>query len=266
MLASGLVAVGLLACGYWLYRRLSRYRSMSVGTAAILGGAGFVAACLAIPCEQWVLKAAGIELVVPVGAGLRASWQAMLAMLLFVVPLEEAIKVGIVWPLYLRHRFNDGMVGVRYAVFVALGFAAGETIINARMAGGSWLTLLRAVLAVPAHVFFAGLWGYVLGGTLRQRHFLLTFIACTALHAIYDHIVFARGAALLVVAVPMFATMAWGEWALFRDGETRSQLPTSVYTLFEPTSVGSVRRAWGATRGHGLKLHWIFWGALVNLG
>jgi hypothetical protein len=265
MLASVLVALALVGVGYWLYRRLARYRTLSVRSTCLLGAAGLLAACLVIPAEKWLLDAAGIDLVVPPGAGFRASWQAMLAMLLFVVPLEEAIKVGIVWPLYLRHRLSDGMVGVRYAVFIALGFAAGETLVHGWMVGSSWLTLLRTVLAIPAHVFFAGLWGYVLGGTARQRHFFLTFVVCTALHAIYDHIVFARGAALLVVAVPMFATMAWGEWALFRNSATRSQLPTSVYTLFEPASVGSMRRAMSA-RGHALKVHWIFLGALVNLG
>jgi hypothetical protein len=150
-------------------------------------------------------------------------------------------------------------------VFTASGFAAGEILTTAIVDGESWITLLRVSLSMPAHIFFAGLWGYVLGGQGRDRYFTLSFVFCVVLHGIYDHIVFSRGPALLVVALPMFATMAWGVFALLRDSEANPTTSSSVYSLLDAPSMGSVRRALDS-RGRSLKLHWILIGAFVNLG
>lgn len=265
-LTSALVSFALVAAAYWLYRRLTKRGLLRGRDVLILSLAGLLGASLTLPFEHWALRAVQVDLHASSSSlTTRGSLEAVLGMLLFCVPLEEAVKVGIVWPFYLRRRLSGGVLGVTYAVFTAIGFAAGEVLMMPRMSDGSWLSLLRVVLGVPAHIFFAGIWGYVLGGAVRQRYFLVAFLCCVVVHAIYDHIVFGRGPALLVVAVPMFATMAWGVWALLRDGEVHVNNHSSVYSLIQPPSVGSVRRV---LDGHGqrLKIHWIFFGALVNLG
>lgn len=55
--------------------------------------------------------------------------------------------------------FNSLFDGVIYAVFVSLGFAAFENILYVSD-GGLSVALLRAVSAVPGHMFFGVLMGY----------------------------------------------------------------------------------------------------------
>ncbi len=264
-ISAGLLIFAVLGFCLWLFRRLRQYRPIRPLQSGVLVTLGALSAMALIPLEDWVLSAAKIDLVIAQGSAPSAQLAPALAMLLFCVPLEEAVKVGVLWPLYLRRRLQSGAQGVSAAVFVASGFAVGEICMATWLQIDSWIGLLRIALSLPAHIFFAGVWGYVLGGRGRDRYFSLTFIGCVVLHAIYDHIVFSRGPALLVVALPMFATMAWGVFALLRDGASNPITSSSVYSLLEPRGLGSTRRS---TEGHprGLKLHWILFGALVNLG
>lgn len=255
----------VLGFAYWFFRNLARRRPVRRGPALLVTGAGLIAALCVIPLEERVLRLADIELFVQSGLTVRASVESMLAMLFFCVPLEEAMKVAIIWPLYLRKRISGGALGVTYAVLAASGFAAGEILAYGLMTKASWLMLLRVFLSVPAHIFFAGLWGYVLGGKGRSRYFLLSLMGCVLIHAIYDHIVFSRGPALLVVAIPMFATMAWGVFALLNKGPDSASHWSSPYSLLEPSSVGGSHRIF-ETQRRTLKLQWIVMGAFVNLG
>ena len=169
------------------------------------------------------------------------------------------------WPLYLSRRLKNGTLGATYAVLAAAGFAAGELLVLTLLGEQTWLQLLRTGLAVPAHVFFAGLWGYTLGSRKRDRYFTLTWLGATAVHGLYDHIVFGRGPALLVVAIPMFATMAFFVFAILKAKPGGAVGPSSGYSLFEPASVSSVGQAL-ARKGRPLVVHWIVLGAFVNLG
>ncbi len=234
--SAGLLIVGIFAFCFWLFLRLRlrRHRPMRPLQSLALVLLGLLAGAGVTPLENWVLSVAKIELSVVPGSAPSMQLAPMLTMLLFCVPLEEAAKTAIVWPLYLRRRLQSGAQGVSAAVFVASGFAAGEILLSTWLQVDSWVSLLRVALSLPAHIFFAGVWGYVLGGQGRDRYFTLTFIGCVVLHAVYDHIVFYRGPALLVVAVPMFATMAWGVFALLRDGQDSSITSSSVYSILEP--------------------------------
>lgn len=255
----------VLGFAFWFFRNLARRRPVRKALALVVTATGLVAALCLIPFEQRALDALHVELFVQSGVTVRAIVESMLAMLFFCAPLEEAMKVGIVWPLYLRKRLTGGSLGVTYAVLAASGFAAGEILAYGLMTRASWLTLLRVFLSVPAHIFFAGVWGYVLGNKGRGRYFLLSLIGCVLIHAIYNHIVFSRGPALLVVAIPMFATMAWGVFALMKEGPDSASRWSSPYSLLDPSSVGTGHRAF-ETHGRTLKLQWIVMGAFVNLG
>ena len=114
---------------------------------------------------------------------------ALLAMFLLAAPLEESLKVLVVWPLYRRRRFGSGRAGLTYAACAAAGFAAVETALTPVTAGDG-IGLVRLVLSAPAHLFFAGLWGYALGaGRLHERWFRVAWFVAVLLHGLYDHIV-----------------------------------------------------------------------------
>lgn len=126
-------------------------------------------------------------------------------------PVEELTKLLVTLLFARRALMNEPVDGVVYAGFVSLGFAAGEGLLGAKGLS-AWSLLLRALLPLPAHVFFSSLWGAGLGAL---RHWgrrlwpvpLVAFAAAALLHGAYDYLLFVdggqkRGAvvALLVVA------------------------------------------------------------------
>ena len=173
--------------------------------------------------------------------------------------------MAVVWPLYIKRRLVSGQVGAIYAVLAAAGFSAGEVVGLVIVGDSDWWLLLRAFFAAPAHLFFAGLWGYMLGGGRRDRFFGWVWALSTILHGSYDHIVFGRGPALLVIVVPMLALMGVGVFGLLREQAPNSVGRMTAYSLFEAPSVGSVREAL-SRRGRPVMIQWIFIGAFVNLG
>ncbi len=259
--ATVLVALGVLGFSLWLWRRMARSRHLPWQRVLYVVLTGAVAGGLALAIEGYVLEFAEVSIEAKPGRSLSAA----LAMMAFVVPLEEALKVAVVWPLYSRRRLVTGQIGAIYAVLVASGFSAVEVLSMLLAGDGDWLGLLRLFFAAPAHLFFAGVWGYMLGGGRRDRFFGVLWLLSTLLHGSYDHIVFGRGPALLVIVVPMLALMGIGVFGLLRDQAASSSGRMTAYSLFEAPSVGSVREVL-SRRGRPLMLHWIVIGAFVNLG
>lgn len=255
-------ATALLGFAWWMRRRVAEANPLPLRRAVATVFFGIVALCAVVFLQSWILRFAGISLVAAHGNEKIAA----LSMLLVVTPLEEASKALVIWPLYHSRRLSSGTLGATYAVLAAAGFAAAELVWLGVRSEQSYLLLLRGLLAVPAHLFFAGLWGYTLGGGRRDRFFLVTWLGATAVHGIYDHIVFGRGPAYLVIAIPMFATMAVGVFGLLRDGRpTSSFRRSSGYSLFEPPSVASVGQAL-KRNDRPLMVRWIVLGAFVNMG
>jgi PrsW family intramembrane metalloprotease len=258
---AALFASGGLVFAFWLWRRVAQAASLKLSRAVIVVLGGMAAATLAIAIEIWVLRAAGVALQTDERGGPSAA----LAMVLFCAPLEEALKVAVVWPLYLRRRLGSGSIGAIYAMLAAAGFAAVEAIVSVALGGEGWWALMRSGLAIPAHLFFAGIWGYTLGGGGRDRYFGMSWLGCVLVHGLYDHIVFGRGIAVAFVVFPMLALMAFASYALLREPGVAASGRSSSYSLFDPPSVGSVRDAM-ARKGRPLMIHWILIGAFVNLG
>lgn len=74
--------------------------------------------------------------------------------------VEEGLKFLAMFLLTRKNKnFNSLFDGIVYAVFVSLGFAAFENVLYVLENG--WMNaLLRGVLSVPGHMFFAVLMGY----------------------------------------------------------------------------------------------------------
>lgn len=251
--------LGVLGGALWLHRRVGGFHALSPRRSILVTIGGALAAVVAL----WVQIGMLGEVQPP--SPREPGWGGLLLMMALRVPLEEALKVAVVWPLYLRRRLLSGSLGVTYALFAACGFSATEIAFLCADQAASWWTLLRALIACPAHLFFAGLWGYMLGGTRRDRYFAAVWLGSVVLHGLYDHVVFEQKAAFLVVLVPMVLSMGWGFRALLRNENDVSSPRLTAYSLFEAPSLGSVRQAFEEKRPP-LKLHWIFMGSFVNLG
>jgi len=204
-----------------------------------------------------------------------------LVFIFFVVaPAQEAGKVAAAWPAFLSKHFDEPYDGVVYAASSALGFAAVENgfVLHAHPTGGIWLA--RALLSLPAHVFFACFWGYALG---RAKHskaripvFPAAFLASIVAHGLYAHFVYGRGPGALLAVTPMLAVMGVVAWLLARDlrlrGDRPSQLPSGsgsrlsrLSQVAQPPSLSAVRSA--LTRAdQPVKVRWVLLGSLVTIG
>jgi RsiW-degrading membrane proteinase PrsW (M82 family) len=204
-----------------------------------------------------------------------------LVFLFFVVaPTEEAGKVAAAWPAFLSRHFDEPYDGVVYSAASALGFAAVENAFVLRAHPGEGLWLARSLLALPAHVFFACLWGYALGrakqSKVRIPIFPPAFVATIVAHGLYAHLVYGRGPGALLAVLPLLATMGVVAWLLARDLRLRGERPSrfssapggrlSRSSVFVgPPSLSAVRSALGRAN-EPVKVRWVLYGALVTIG
>ncbi len=202
-----------------------------------------------------------------------------LVFLFFVVaPLQEAGKVAAAWPAFLSKHINEEYDGVVHAAASALGFAAveGAAVLRAHPTGAIWVA--RVMVALPAHVFFACLWGYALGRAKQSKRqrlpvFPLAFVAAIAAHGLYAHFVYGRGPGALLAVTPLLAGMGIVSGVLWRDllsrrrSEERALPSISGSRSFfpRPPSLSAVRSALQRA-DEPVKVRWIALGALVTLG
>ncbi len=82
------------------------------------------------------------------------------SMFLGVALVEEGLKLVVLFLVTKKNReFDHSFDGLIYAVFVSLGFAALENVLYV-LGNGLAVGIMRAVLSVPGHMFFAVMMGY----------------------------------------------------------------------------------------------------------
>jgi len=257
-LALGLVvfALGLgAAIAYRLsgpaFRRIAR-------TIAAVGAAGAAAGGAVTYVERLLLHFTGLDFDVQV-AGVGG---ALMAVFLLAAPLEEGAKVLVVWPLYRSGRLLRPRFGVLYAVVAASGFAAVEGAL-ALLAAPSGLTLVRALLGTLAHVFFAGVWGYVLGaGRFRSSWFSVAWLFAMLLHGLFDHILWGRGPGYLTATLPIVFFMLLASLLVLRERADELAQPSLLSKAPTNTFVTEVL----GQKDHPVALRWVIAGAFVTLG
>jgi multisubunit Na+/H+ antiporter MnhG subunit len=248
-----------LALAYLVWRRVSVLGRVSRRLTLLMVVLSALACAAAAYVERVVLAWTGLSIEVSkTGAG-----GALLAMFGLVAPLEEALKVLVVWPLYRSRRIDGVRLGLCYAAAAGGGFAATRTALALFAAHGAWAVVGRCLLAAPAQLFFAGVWGYALGSRQhRARWFSLAWFGSTLAHGLYQHIVWGRGAGLLLMLLPLCAFMAFGAWVALRDVAPE---PDRFSLLPEPPSLQKMREALRPADQR-LMVRWIAIGAFVTLG
>ncbi len=115
---------------------------------------------------------------------------------LIVALIEEGYKYLIVYlGTWKNKNFDHKYDAIVYAVFVSLGFATLENILYI-IRNGTEIALLRGVLSVPAHAFYAVASGYYLGLAKKcalcnlksksMMYKILALLAPVLLHGIFD--------------------------------------------------------------------------------
>jgi len=263
LLAAALLALLPLGLAFLVWRRVSVLGRVSRRLTIVMVVGGALSALFAAYVERVLLSFTGLTLDVATSGASGA----LLATFLLAAPLEEALKVGVVWPLYRTRRIDTPRLGVCYAAAAGAGFSAVKGVVFVIAGAGTGITVLRAVVSVPAQLFFAGLWGYALGTRRSSRGghwFSLAWLAATLLHGLHDHIVWGRGPGLLVTVIPLFVFMGVGAWIALRDVAPDS-LPHEHSLLPVPPSLHSMREALRPV-DHRLMVRWILLGAFVTLG
>jgi RsiW-degrading membrane proteinase PrsW (M82 family) len=241
-----------------LFQRVRVRERLSRRLAGWVAVFGALAAAAAVYAERLVLGWTDLSFEVRTSGASGA----LLATFLLAAPLEEGLKVLVVWPLYRRRRFGSGRIGLVYAASAAAGFAAVETALTP-VAATDGIGLLRLLLSSPAHLFFAGVWGYALGAArLHDRWFRVAWFVSMLLHGLYDHIIWGRGPGMLVTVIPMLLFMLGGTVTVLRGAEPLKSAPLA---LIEPPTI-EVLRARLAHPERPVMLRWIIAGAFVTLG
>jgi hypothetical protein len=262
-LAAPLLVLFPLGLAYLVWRRVSVLGQVSRRLTVAMAVGGALAALFAAYFERIVLSYTNLTLdVATSGVG-----GALLATFLLSAPLEEAVKVSVVWPLYRTRRIIDPRFGVGYASAAGAGFSAVKGLMAVLLGTPGGVTVLRALVSVPAQLFFAGVWGYALGarGPNRRGHwFSLAWLVATLLHGLYDHIIWGRGPGLLVTVVPLFVFMGVGAWIALRD--VAPEAPSQQHWIVpDPPSLRALREALRPV-DHRLMVRWIVVGAFTTLG
>jgi RsiW-degrading membrane proteinase PrsW (M82 family) len=253
-----LVALLPLVLALLVFLRIERKGGeASRALALVLVALGAAAGAAATTIERFVLTWTDLSFEAA-RVGLSG---ALLATFLLAAPLEEALKVLVVLGA-ARRRVQSPRHGLVYAVAAAAGFAVVEIAWPAP-GSRSGTDLARFVLSVPAHLFFAGVWGYALG--IPRGHdnwFRGAWLVAMLLHGLYDHIVFGRGPGLLVATIPMLLFMAVLTFMALRGAAPRLPRPLKRVA---PPSLETVRDRL-AHRERRLALRWVIVGAFVTQG
>ena len=121
---------------------------------------------------------------------------------------EETSKLFFLWLLLRKNPyFDEYFDGIVYAVCIGLGFAGVENIMYLFEAGDAWAmtAIMRALLAVPGHFFFAVIMGYYYSlvhfGRNTRRNYILMWAAPVLAHGIYDSIIMVLDVTPQVVGV-----------------------------------------------------------------
>ncbi|RPJ53739.1 MAG: protease PrsW, partial [Methanobacteriota archaeon] len=177
---------------------------------------------------SWILRVflLGILVVVPVALLEQATGLFVpetVASFTTVPIIEECGKFLVVYLTIFRNReFSEPVDGIVYAVAAALGFATFENILyvatsyETSLASAISTGVIRALLSVPAHALFAGMWGYALGqAKFRSGGSMVVFGGlglAILFHGLFNLLlsIFFGFALLIVVLVPvMWRAMNW---------------------------------------------------------
>jgi hypothetical protein len=192
--------------------------------------------------------------------------------LIVIAPLSQALLVLVVLPLRRRHLLRHAQDGMLCAASAGAGLCFTESFLLLLETTNPGLAVAQILLAIPAAIFTAGLWGYFVG--LRSKHSWRGFTAAWSggllLKALYDYLLFDLGPGYKVAVLPLLAFMLAGIYLGLKTSVDREPPPSSSRSLaltslgHKPT-LSDVRDAMNPG-GHRIMVFWTLIGVFVILG
>jgi len=196
-------APGIFFCLYVYHR--DRYEKENPWTVLRVFFLGMASVVPAAALEAWIA---------PQPEDVMMSGSRLLALIFVLVigPVEELCKfVPVRFGVYRSREFNEPMDGLVYSTASSMGFASLENLFFLWKEGLA-AAPVRALLAIPGHLFFSGIWGYHLGmSRVRSRPGAVTVsvIAASLMHGLYDFLVLSQ-TELASLSVPLMVGLAYG--------------------------------------------------------
>lgn len=243
----------------------ARYKRRLILVTALAGMAAFVPMQIAlVMVERWT----GLQ---PFGRG--GGLAAYIYAILVAAPLAQGLKVAAMAPMVRLRKVEAPIDGIVYAGAAAMGFVSAQNAVFLYSHAPLSIDAARALVAVPAHLFFAAAWGYALGREGGKRiagtRFNMAWLGAAVFNGVYDHIVFAQPPAALVAAMPILGTIGvlalMGARDLLRRGEKARTARRRILPPMAPPSLRAMRDALRRAE-RPLVLSWILFGALVTVG
>jgi RsiW-degrading membrane proteinase PrsW (M82 family) len=243
----------------------ARYKRRLILLTALAGMVAFVPMRFALTAvERWT----GL---LPFGRG--GGLAAFIYAFLVAAPLAQGLKVLAMAPMVRMRKVEVPIDGIVYAAASAVGFVSAQNAVFLFSEDPLSIDALRAVMAVPAHLFFAAAWGYALaregGKRIAGTRFNMAWLGAAVFNGVYDHIVYAQPPAALVAAVPILGTIGvlalLGARDLIRRGETARGTRRRILPPIAPPSLRVMREALRRAE-RPIVLSWILLGAVVTVG
>lgn len=233
--------LSLLPCVLWLwyFSSRSRYKHPAV---RVLGLTFLLGALATIPAL--LLNLFGQSLFISVFGS--TSWSHLLVLIFIVGPVEEAIKLLVVYfYAYRQKEFDEALDGVIYSATAALGFAAIENVVYLAQ-NDAMLVLLRGPLSNPGHALFSAIWGMSLSraktkpNLFSQRFPIILegWIYASLLHSLFDVLLVAASR----VSIVFFALLIGVMLVLFFQIRARIKFHSETSPHREGTMLLSTRR------------------------
>ncbi len=148
---------------------------------------------------------------------------------------EELIKWLFTYVITWRGKnFNYTYDAIVYSVFIALGFATMENIMVILFNNVSILTsLLRGLITVPAHAFFAILSGYYLGlaksyfargwNRKAKKNICLSIILPILMHGLFDFLLFTDNTVSIVLVTIFIIYLYFSSYVKVSEASRKSK-------------------------------------------
>jgi len=233
--------LSLLPCVLWLWYFSSRTRYKRPAFR-VLGLTFLLGALATIPAL--VLNLFGQSLFIYLFG--NTTWSHLLLLLFVVGPVEEGVKLLVVYfYAYRQQEFDEALDGVIFSATTALGFAAIENVIYLAK-NDAMLVLLRGPLSNPGHALFSAIWGMSLSraktrpNLFSQRFPIILegWIYASLLHSLFDILLVASSRINIVFFGLLIAVMV----ALFFGVRARIRFHSDTSPHREGTLLLSTRR------------------------
>lgn len=245
---------------FWLLRRRPRlpraWLLLSLVASIVLGA-------LAVGAERLLLRLSEGDSEI-----FEAAQTPLMVGLMFVGPLEEALKLSIAWPSFRARHLRGPLEGVTIGALSGAGFGLARTFVTLFFAPVGWpLAASSHLLTMLMQLFLPTTWGLMLGYSYPRlsprRGFLATWLGAAVAHGVFEHLLSRRTTFGVLATLPLLVTMGLLAFASRQELGSRTGRRKLSAAMAEPINEIGAELSGAGPR---IRLWPVLHGVLVNQG